>query len=71
MWLLFLFCFLEWLGDEYFSWYTQHLLPYGTGISLYAFIEFNLRLVLSILYKNKFNLVLKRQTDMVNGTGIS
>ena len=29
----------ERLGDEYFSWRSvQHILPYGTGISLYAFI---------------------------------
>ena len=33
------FCFFERLGDKYFScWYVQHMLPYGTGISLYAFI---------------------------------
>ena len=28
-----------WLGDEYFRrWYVQRMLPYGTGISYYAFI---------------------------------
>ena len=31
------FIFFERL-DEYFSWYVQPMLPYGTGISLYAFI---------------------------------
>ena len=37
-------------------WYVQHMLPYGTDISLYAFIYpgsiFNLRLFLSILFYN-------------------
>ena len=38
VWLVFFF-FLEQWGDEYFSWwYVQHMLTYGTGISLYAFI---------------------------------
>ena len=31
---------------------------------------FNLRLFLSIIFYNRFNLVLKRQTEMVNGTSI-
>ena len=45
------------------------MLPYGTGISLYAFILlFNLRLLLSILFNIFFYLVLKRQTEMVNGS---
>ena len=32
------FCFFDWFGDEYFSWwYVHHVLTYGTGIGLYAF----------------------------------
>ena len=35
------FCLFEWFGDEFFSWwYVQHMLPHGTDISLYAFIQY-------------------------------
>ena len=37
---------------------------------LYIYSIFNLWLFLSILFYNFFNLVLKRQTEMVNGTSI-
>ena len=73
MWLL---VFFERLGDEYVSWwYLQHMLPYGSGISLYQFMHlysiFYLRLFLSILFYAFCNLVLKRQTKTVNGTRAS
>ena len=70
-----LFCvalgFFERLRDEYFSWwYVQHIPSCGTGITLYAFILY-FWLFLSILLYIFFNLVLKRQTETVNGTSIS
>ena len=49
------------------------MLPYGTGILLafmHVYCIFNLLLFLSILFYNFFNLVLKRQTKMVNSTSI-
>ena len=56
------FVLFERLGDEYFSWwYVQHM-------HLYSIV--NLRLFLSILFYMS-NMVLKRQTDTVNGTSIS
>ena len=41
-------------------------------LALFRFYNiFNLRLVLSLIFYYFFNLVLKRQTEMVNGASIS
>ena len=51
-WILF-----ERLGDEYISWrYVQHMRPYGTGINLYAFIEY---FDFAIVFVHSFVLFLK------------
>ena len=56
---------------------SDMLMHHGTCISLYRLciydyiVFFNLLLFLSILFYNCFHVVLKRQTEMVNGTSIS
>ena len=64
MWLL-VFVVVEWLGDEYFSWwFVQYMLPYGTGSGI-VFLICNCFCL--FFYKR----VLKRQTETVSGTSIT
>ena len=59
------FVLFEELGGEYFSWwYVQHNVAIWDCMHLYSI--FNLQLFLFILF-DIFNLVLKHQTEMVNG----
>ena len=59
---------LRMLGDEYFSWYVQLMLPYGTGISLYIVFLIAIVFVHSFLYLKKSGIDLKCQTEIINGT---
>ena len=46
-------CFFERLGDEYVSWWSmQHMVPYGTGMSLYAVITY-FSFAIVLFYKKK------------------
>ena len=58
------FVLFERLEDTYLSWwYVQHMLPYAF---MHLYSIFNLRLFVSILSYNLFNLALKRLTETVS-----